>query len=199
MTWALFLVIHWEFLHLDFLNQDNGWLLVMSKKLELEHLPMNSDRKSQKKKAWKYLKQQQVIGIIVLLFVLVTDSWSGVKKKKKTNLIGSAQEKFIRCYTTHQCKHSCSVDSFPQNNSRIQPLLSCTLAPFQPRSSVSSWQRKKGRNCPLASSQLFLEITHIPCAYIPFVQISFFLPFSPSLFHHLYFLFFSHTTQLVGS
>ena len=55
----------------------------MSKKLELEHLPMNSDRKSQKKKAWKYLKQQQVIGIIVLLFVLVTDSWSGVKKKKK--------------------------------------------------------------------------------------------------------------------
>ena len=110
-------------------------------------------------------------------------------KKKKTNLIGSAQEKFIRCYTTHQCKHSCSVDSFPRNNSRIQPLLSCTLAPFQPRSSVSSWQRKEGRNCPLASSQLFLEITHIPCAYIPFVQISFFLPFSPSFFHHLYFLF----------
>ena len=59
----------------------------MSKKLELEHLPMrNSDRKSQKKKAWKYLKQQQVIGIIVLLFVLVTDSWSGVKKKKKKQI-----------------------------------------------------------------------------------------------------------------
>ena len=59
----------------------------MSKKLKLEHLPMrrNPDRKSQKKKKKKpreYLKQQQVTGIIVLLFVLVTDSWNDVKKKK---------------------------------------------------------------------------------------------------------------------
>ena len=61
--------------------------MVVSKKLKLEHLPMrrNPDRKSQKKKKKKpreYLKQQQVTGIIVLLFVLVTDSWNDVKKKK---------------------------------------------------------------------------------------------------------------------
>lgn len=61
----------------------------MSKKLKLEHLPMrrNPDRKSQKKKKKKpreYLKQQQITGIIVLLFVLVTDSWNDVKKKKKS-------------------------------------------------------------------------------------------------------------------
>ena len=78
--------------------------MVVSKKLKLEHLPMrrNPDRKSQKKKKKKpreYLKQQQITGIIVLLFVLVTDSWNDVKKKK---ISGSTQEKFIHCYTTHQ-------------------------------------------------------------------------------------------------
>lgn len=197
MTWALFLTIRWEFLHLDFLDQENGWLWVMSKKLKLEHLPMrrNPDRKSKKKKkkAWKYLQQQQVPGIIVLLFVLVTDSRNDVKKI--TNLSGSAQEKFIRCYTTHQCRHSCSVDSFPWNNSGIQPLLSCTLAPFQPRSSVYSWQRKSGRNCPLAASQLILEFTHISCTYSPFIQI-FFLPSLLSFFlsSFVFFIFQPHHT-----
>ena len=44
--------------------------------------PDSKSKKKKKKKPREYLKQQQITGIIVLLFVLVTDSWNDVKKKK---------------------------------------------------------------------------------------------------------------------